>query len=74
MATVSKIRGSKGLHIEAEGCIVNITEGLIDRKGRPVTSIEIIPDKYAGEREWKRVGSYANVRVIQLKKKYKRDY
>lgn len=69
MATVSKIRGGKGLHIEAEGCIVNVTEGLTDRKGRAVTSIEIIPDKYAGEKPWKRIGGCANIRVIQLKKK-----
>lgn len=69
MATVSKIRGGKGLHVEAEGCIVNITEGLTDRKGRSVTSIEIIPDRYAGEHQWKRVGGCANVRIIQLKKK-----
>lgn len=68
MATVSKIRGGKGLHVEAVGCIVNIIEGLTDRKGRAVTSIEIIPDRYAGKQVWKRVGGCANVRVVQLKK------
>jgi hypothetical protein len=66
MATVSKIRGGKGLHIEAKGCIVNITEGLPDRKGRSVTSIQIIPDKYAGEPVFKVVPMVHNVRVIKL--------
>ena len=69
MATVSKIRGGKGLHIEAEGCIVNIIEGLSDRKGRSVTSIQIIPDKYSGEPVHKVVPKVHNVRVIALKKK-----
>lgn len=57
---------SKLKHIEAEGCIVNIREGLTDRHGRKVTSIEIIPDQYAGEPRWRRYG-YANTRVVQLK-------
>lgn len=56
-------------HIEVEGCIVNIREGLHDRKGRKVTSIEILPDDhYIGERIWKQVPAYHNIRVIQLKK------
>lgn len=53
-------------HIEAKGCIVNIREDLHDRLGRSVTSIEVIPDDYAGEPRWKRSGP-ANTRVIQLK-------
>jgi|WetSurSiteA1Bulk_404760.scaffolds.fasta_scaffold01527_9 hypothetical protein len=69
MATARKIIGSKGLHIEAEGCIVNITENLIDIKGRRVTSIQIIPDKYAGEKPWKRIGGCANIRIIEMKSK-----
>lgn len=32
------------LHIETDGCIVNIRVGLIDREGHRVTSVEIIPD------------------------------
>ncbi len=56
-------------HIEFEGCIVNIREGLKDRKGRKVTSIEIIPDSHCiGEQKWKLYGTYNN-RVIQLKSK-----
>ncbi len=55
-------------HIEVEGCIVNITEGLMDRHGRKVTHIEIIPDdRYVGERKWKLTGCVNN-RVVQLKK------
>ena len=64
MATVKKLTGC--LHIEANGCIVNIRENLTDMKDRQVTSIEIIPDNYAGEQKWKLCGSYNN-RVIQLK-------
>jgi hypothetical protein len=33
-------------HIECEGCIVNIREGLHDRLGRKVTSIEILPEYF----------------------------
>lgn len=60
---------SKLKHIEVDGCIVNIRTGLIDIKGRKVTSIEILPDDhYAGERIW-RLRGCGNNRVIQLKKK-----
>ena len=54
-------------HIEVEGCIINIRTGLTDRKGRKVTSIEILPDDHAGERIWRLYGS-TNNRVIQLKR------
>jgi hypothetical protein len=56
------------LHIETELGIVNIRPHLQDMKGRAVTSIEVIPDRYAGEPKVKRSGP-ANVRLIQLKKK-----
>jgi hypothetical protein len=56
-------------HIEVEGCIVNIREGLSDRKGRKVTSIEILPDdNYTGERIW-RLRGCVNNRVVQLNKR-----
>ena len=56
-------------HIEVEGAIVNIREGLTDLKGRKVTSIEILPDDhYAGEKIWKTVPKVYNVRVIQTNK------
>jgi len=72
MATVRKLRsGQKGFHIEAEGCVVNIREGLTDLKGREVTSIEILPDDhYSGEQIWKLIG-YVNNRVVRLKKRRK---
>jgi hypothetical protein len=66
MATAKKLVDRKGLHIEAEGCIVNIREGLYDLKGRRVTSIEVLPDSYSNMRKWKLIGSHNN-RVIQLK-------
>lgn len=39
----------KLLHIEAPGCIINIQVGLRDSAGRPVTSIQIKCDEYAGD-------------------------
>jgi len=58
----------KCLHVEAEGGIVNIYEGLHDSKGREVTAVEILPsDHYAGEAKWKLVGTHNN-RLIKLKK------
>lgn len=55
-------------HIEVEGCIVNIREGLTDRFGRRVTSVEVIPDLFDSRtgRFWKRLGM-AHVRVVELK-------
>ena len=58
---------ANGYHVEVEGCIVNIREGLHDTRGRKVTSIEIIPDRYAGEPKWKLIPGKCNQRVIQLK-------
>jgi len=66
--TVKRMKEHKCLHIEAEGCIVNIRQGLTDRLGRSVTSIEVLPDKYAGEPKWKLYG-LSNTRVVKLKSK-----
>jgi hypothetical protein len=56
-------------HIEVEGCIINIREGLHDAQGNKVTSIEILPDDhYAGEKVWVTKPSVHNIRVIQTKK------
>ena len=61
----SKVR--EGYHLEVDGCIVNIRQGLKDRLGRKVTSIEIKPDEhYSGEPKWKLLGTRNN-RVVQLK-------
>jgi len=66
--TVTRMKEHKCLHIEAEGCIINIRQELHDGLGRQVTSVEIIPDKYAGEPVHKLVGCRNN-RIITLKKK-----
>ena len=54
-------------HIEVKGCVVNIRTGLIDMRGREVTSVEIIPD-HDYEGFWKVIPHVHNVRVIKLKK------
>lgn len=51
------------LHIEAEGCIVNVEVGLTDAQGRRVTRVEVIPDHQAGG-EWDADGLTA-ARVIE---------
>ena len=60
---------SNTIKVEANNCLVVIKENLTDMKGRNVTSIQIIPDNYAGEPKNIRVGAKPNVRVITLKKK-----
>ena len=64
--SVKYLKDQECLHIEAEGCIVNIRQELTDRLGRQVTSIEIIPDKYIGEPKRKLIGA-SHTRVIKLK-------
>lgn len=66
--TAKWMKEQEVLHIETDNCIVNIRQGLTDRLGRNVTSIEIILDSYAGEPKRKLIG-YANTRVIDLKTK-----
>lgn len=76
MKTISFMNPQRGnvsnpnvLHIEVPGGIVNIRIGIHDDMDRAVTSVEIIPDDFAGE-EWRVVGDdgkklfkYANVRI-----------
>mgnify|MGYP005829683835 CR=1 FL=1 len=69
MAYVSKPRKNV-LHIEADGCIVNVYEKLHDRFGRDVTVVEILPDDETRGGDWKLYG-YMNNRVVKLKKKQK---
>jgi len=66
MSTRIMIKSGNRYHLEFEGCIVNVTEGLTDRHDRKVTHVEIIPDVYAGENKWKVFGNQNN-RVVQLK-------
>jgi hypothetical protein len=59
----------KTKHIEVEGAIVNIYQGLSDRKGRKVTTVEIFPDDhFVGERKWKTIPNIHIVRIVQLGK------
>ena len=46
---LSKRSRHRMLHVEADGCIVNITRGLTDRSGRAVTSVEIMCDRTTDE-------------------------
>ena len=52
----------KLLHIETEGCIVNIRVGLQNTEGQEVTSIEILADNTDG---WKFDGTVNN-RIIKV--------
>lgn len=64
---VRRIVLRKGLlHVETPLGVVNIRVGLTDTSGRPVDSIEVIPDCYAGEKKVIRRG-YGNTRMIELK-------
>ena len=52
--TISERSRCKRLHIEAPGCLINITIGLHDSDGRPVTNVTVAADgnRYAGEPAW----------------------
>ena len=58
-------RSNNVLHIETEGCIVNIQVGLTNIKQQKITSIEILPDKYR-DNKWILDGTVHN-RVIKQK-------
>jgi hypothetical protein len=45
----TKKNGARRLHIETEGCIVNIVAGLRDLEGRRVTRVDVQCDQYAGD-------------------------
>ncbi|MBA7532436.1 hypothetical protein ES705_24662 [subsurface metagenome] len=62
----------KTYHIEAEGTIINIQEGLLDRYGRRVTEVSIIPDNQIPENPvWHLLG-HAHNRIVRLKNLKKR--
>lgn len=71
MKRISHTRRSKDklLHIEADGCIINVHVGLHDATGKPVTTVTIICDNYAGEGAWTMPdldhSQHANVRIVQ---------
>jgi hypothetical protein len=57
-------RSGNLLHIETDGCIVNIRVGLHDAAGRQVTSVMVDPDNYAEDGgKWVQDDS----RVVQLR-------
>ena len=62
-------RGARKLHIEAPGCIVNITKNLHDREGRQVTRVDVRADQYAGDTPWvlpeTGSGDFIGVRVVE---------
>jgi hypothetical protein len=58
-------RSGNVLHIETEGCIVNIRIGLRNMQGKEVTSVEVLADKYADE-EWLLDGTVNNRVIKQL--------
>lgn len=63
-------RSGNLLHIETDGCIVNIQVGLTDRHGHQVTSVRIIPDDESrggdGEgRIWRQVDASRIVRLTE---------
>ena len=68
MKRISFFKGNRSdnlLHIETEGCIVNIRVGLQEHGTyRDVTSIEILPDNGIRGEEWDIDGSINN-RVIK---------
>lgn len=37
-------RSGNVMHIETDGCTVNITVGLTDERGRTVTRVDVVPD------------------------------
>ena len=57
-------RSDNTLHIETENCVVNIRVNLHDKNGKEVTSIEIIPDKYADKQVY--FDGCTNNRVIRV--------
>ena len=68
-------RSDNILHIETDGCIVNIHVGLHDKDGRTVTRVDVLPDNASrggdGQGEiWEADGSSA-IRVIKQERKQK---
>lgn len=64
----------KLLHIETEGCIVNIRIGLQNHEGQNVTHIEILPDRNGdgcGNPSWRIADNpdaqAENIRLVQQK-------
>lgn len=59
------LKAGELLHVETPNGIVNVRAGLSDRLGREVDSVEVIPDRFAGERKVV-VSGRSNTRLIRL--------
>jgi len=56
----------KAYHLEVEGAIINVREGLFDRYGRRVTEVSIVPDnQIPGNPVWHLLG-YSYNRIVKL--------
>lgn len=64
MKTISMTGRVTRLHVETPLGIVNIRVGLTDAEGRRVDSVEVIPNRYAGEPAVT-VDGLANTRLIE---------
>jgi len=58
------------LHIETEGCIVNIRCSLSDVEGHPITAIEVLCDQDTAPEQWRLIdrgdATVMHVRVARL--------
>ena len=59
------------LHVETDEGIVNIYVGLHDNQGRSVTTVECLPDDYAGEARV-RCSPCCRIRMIRNKRPARR--
>jgi hypothetical protein len=57
-------RSGNLLHIETDGCIVNVYVGLRNEQGKQVTRVAVLPDTYQGE-EWDGVTGECTVLVVK---------
>lgn len=64
--TSSRGRKNTLLHVETDGCIVNIKIGLSKDDGRKCTVIEVLPDQYKGE-EWDLEAGSTFTRIVERK-------
>lgn len=59
----------KLLHIEGDGCVINVRVGLTDNQGRRMTSVQVIPDaeENGGDHEGRTwtVDGALNTRIIR---------
>jgi hypothetical protein len=59
------LKAGELLHVETPNGIVNVRAGLSDHLGREVDSVEVLPDRYTGERKVV-VRGLSNTRLVRL--------